>query len=407
MSMAHLPTIMIVAPSAPPLGGGGVTSAHYNLFTLLKKRGFPVSFATFGDWPVSAIQDDVFRFGGSPSLIKLLHLALWPYLKLRGSRRLAYQMADIFAAAPGAIRLNRFLKTVNPDIIVLPDHGAPGLFVTAGKNSRLFLIAHHNPARFTGNPLLGDFCPLDAELAVEVERHVFRKIAGVICPSDYMLNSVIETYGNDRPMTIIPNVVDIEALTAVTKARFDERFDISPEAPVVYLPSAGSKLKGSRFVFEIIRRLSCAYRENLVFYLSGDISSELAEELRHAPANARLLMPGQLPYHEHLSLVKGCSFGVSPTLIDNFSMALLEAGYCGLPMVAFDVGGTGEIIVDGENGFLVPYLDIEMLISKSMLLLDRQSRSLLFNNIQDFLNLRFNQDDIVDQFLHFVGVECP
>jgi glycosyltransferase involved in cell wall biosynthesis len=405
MPMSDKHKILIIAPSAPPLGGGGITSAHYNLFTILKKRGLTVFFATFGDWPVIAEKEGVFRFGGSPWLIKLLLFVLWPYLKLRGSRKLAYQIADILAAFPGSIRLNHFIKTVNPDIVVLPDHGAPGLFISGGKNRSLFLIAHHNPARFIGNPLLGDFCPLDAELAVGLERRVLRKVSGVICPSEYMLNSMKTTYGNFLPITVIPNVVDIEEIDASPKARLDERLGLNPEATVVYIPSAGSRLKGSRFVFEIVRRLSSTSKQPLGFYLSGDIPDDLKEELRYVPDTTRLLMPGQLSYRDHLALVKGCSFGVSPTLIDSFGMAILEAGYCGLPMVAFNVGGTGEVIADGNNGYLVPYLDVEELIAKATQLLDRQNCLKMGETTKDYMNTRFDQHDIINRFMNFIGVE--
>ena len=35
-------------------------------------------------------------------------------------------------------------------------------------------------------------------------------------------------------------------------------------------------------------------------------------------------------------------------------MTLLEAGAAGLPAVVTDVGGNGEIVIDGESGFVVP-----------------------------------------------------
>jgi glycosyltransferase involved in cell wall biosynthesis len=405
MPKPGMPSIIVVASSAPPLGGGGISTAHYNLFTILKRRGFPVSLATFCDRPVTVKEEGIYRFGGSPFLINFLHLVLWLYLKLKGSRKLAYQSADIIAAFPGAFRLNRFLKTVKPDIVLLPDHGAPGLFIAAGKNCRLFLMAHHNPARFADNPLLGDFCPLDAELAVKLEKRVLRKFSGVICPSEYMLNSMNTTFGNASPITVIPNVVDIEEILSTPKARLDEYSGFSPESTVIYIPSAGSRLKGSRFVFEIIRRLSSASKEPLGFYLSGEINDELVEELQHVPANARLIMPRRLSYHDHLALVKICSFGISPTLIESFGMAILEAGYCGLPMVTFNVGGTGEIISDGNNGYLVPHLDVEQLIAKAEMLLDKQSCLLMALKTKAYLDQRFNQDEIVDQFLRFIGVE--
>lgn len=61
---------------------------------------------------------------------------------------------------------------------------------------------------------------------------------------------------------------------------------------------------------------------------------------------------------EILPLVDGV---VSASVDEALPTALIEAGACGLPVVATDAGGTREIVEDGVNGRLVPVRDIPAL----------------------------------------------
>lgn len=53
-------------------------------------------------------------------------------------------------------------------------------------------------------------------------------------------------------------------------------------------------------------------------------------------------------------LLQGFDVFALSSLSEGYSMALLEACASGLPIVATDVGGNREIVVDGRNGLLVP-----------------------------------------------------
>lgn len=52
---------------------------------------------------------------------------------------------------------------------------------------------------------------------------------------------------------------------------------------------------------------------------------------------------------------------VSASVDEALPTALIEAGACGLPVVAADAGGTREIVIDGVNGRLVPMRDVRAL----------------------------------------------
>ena len=53
-------------------------------------------------------------------------------------------------------------------------------------------------------------------------------------------------------------------------------------------------------------------------------------------------------------LLAGCSIGVLSSDSEGLSNAIMEYMTAGLPVVCTDVGGNGELVRDGENGFLVP-----------------------------------------------------
>ena len=56
-------------------------------------------------------------------------------------------------------------------------------------------------------------------------------------------------------------------------------------------------------------------------------------------------------------------------------MALLEAMATGLPAVVTDVSGSGQVVVDGESGLVVPPGDVERLCAAIGLMLDDPDRA--------------------------------
>jgi glycosyltransferase involved in cell wall biosynthesis len=89
---------------------------------------------------------------------------------------------------------------------------------------------------------------------------------------------------------------------------------------------------------------------------------------------------------------------VYPSLYENFSQPILEAGSYGIPIIATKVGIAPEIIDDGESGFLVSG-DSEILAQKLEQLGNSSERKEMGHKIQEKVRKKFAWSQIMDQYM--------
>ncbi len=84
-------------------------------------------------------------------------------------------------------------------------------------------------------------------------------------------------------------------------------------------------------------------------------------------------------------------FVVSSVWPEPFGMTGPEAMRYGLPVVAFDAGGIREWLIDGENGFLVPWMDTKKFAARvEKLLLDKDLARRMGHNGMERVNREYN-----------------
>ncbi|WP_240500238.1 glycosyltransferase [Halioglobus japonicus] len=78
---------------------------------------------------------------------------------------------------------------------------------------------------------------------------------------------------------------------------------------------------------------------------------------------ALVTVTGNLDHAALLESVHSANIVVVPSLSEGFGLTALEAMALSKPVVASDVGGLKEVIIDGESGVLFPAGDSEELAS--------------------------------------------
>ncbi len=391
--------IAIISSSFPPYGTGGVTTSHFNLYRMLKKKYSNIRVFTFYDLGKNkTFTNNIVRFGSPKIYMDFVQLLSRISFGITDPGKDAFETSSIFQVIPAILKMNKALSRYNPDFVIIPDHTAPALFFKKPIGSKMILISHHNPRRFSDKKLFPNRSIKDINIAVRLENIALRKIDYVICPSNYMKSEFIKTYKYNKSISVIHNVLDESIIQGIKPFDLHKRMGLNKNSKIIYVPSAGNVYKGSLLLPEIIEKILSNTKEKIGFYLSGDISEEKLERIKKISKNVRIFAPGKVDYLTNISFVKGCDFAISPTLIENFSMAILEASFCGLPTVSFITGGVPEIIKDGENGFLVKCPNISFFAKKTKLLLDDGKLSKMKKSATEVYKKKFHSTIIIKDF---------
>jgi glycosyltransferase involved in cell wall biosynthesis len=132
-------------------------------------------------------------------------------------------------------------------------------------------------------------------------------------------------------------------------------FGLHPELPTVLYLGALSREKNVAAVLEAIARSEGC---QLLVVGDGPQRAEI-EALAERMAGERTRIAGATD--DPTPAYAAADVVVLPSLSEGLPAVLIEAGLCGLPAVATDVGGVREIVVPGVSGELVP-LDTGSLI---------------------------------------------
>jgi glycosyltransferase involved in cell wall biosynthesis len=157
------------------------------------------------------------------------------------------------------------------------------------------------------------------------------------------------------PITVIPYGVDTENFQPRDRSFARQLFGIPPEARVVLFVAdwAGEKRKGLDLLVEAIKEIE-DFPDLCVFTIGRNIARQEIGNRSIAIEQIRDELTMSLAY-------SAADLFVVPSLQDNLPNTALEAFACGIPTVAFAVGGLTDIIRDDETGVLVAPGDVRAL----------------------------------------------
>lgn len=193
---------------------------------------------------------------------------------------------------------------------------------------------------------------LRTELADKIKT-ALEEARAVVCVCRFLAGKAIGAGCPEYKLRVIPNGVALDEFSQTGPGPETEPY-------ILFLGNL-RHVKGVDLLLSAFGRI---VRESgdIKLYLAGDGNEKasLVEAVLNEPAlSGRVLFLKPVSGKEKAGLFANCLFFVCPSRVEAFPIVNLEAIASSKPVVAFDVGGVGEAVTDGENGFLIKPYDLD------------------------------------------------
>jgi glycosyltransferase involved in cell wall biosynthesis len=191
---------------------------------------------------------------------------------------------------------------------------------------------------------------------------------------------------------------------AVDHTRFTPPASPRPPVPLVGYVGRIKRYKRIDYLLEALKLVAETIPDvRLAMAGSGDYLPALMSLAERLGISDRVDFMGFVSEQEKVDMLRRAQVVVNPSSKEGWGVTVIEANACGAPVVASDVPGLRDAVVDGKTGFLVPYGDVDGFAKRIVQVLSDDSlRSTLSRQAIDWAK-RFNWDDSADAILRVIG----
>lgn len=271
------------------------------------------------------------------------------------------------------VKLVRLFRSLAPDIVHTHTAKAGALGRVAARICRVPIIIH----TFHGHVLDGYFSPPVTRLFLAVERGLARRSTRIVVLGP-RLRAAMLALGIGRPeqYAVVPLGLELDRFRAVRPdpRTLREALGVPADAPLLGSIGRLASIKDHPTLFRALAALPTGPAPpHLAVVGDGECRGALERLAGSLGLGARVHFLGWR--HDLEAILAGCDVVISSSRNEGTPVALIEAMAAGVPVLATAVGGVGDLVADGETGWLVPPADPEAMAARLRLLLADRSRA--------------------------------
>ena len=174
----------------------------------------------------------------------------------------------------------------------------------------------------------------------------------VVTISDGIRQVLLSEGLDENKITLVRSAVDFSSFPdPISRDVFLQRFGLSDDNLVIGCAAQLIERKGHRFLIDALPDVASQFPQlSVLLFGKGSQEKALKQQVTRLGLDKIVSFPGFVDdiksIYPHLDIL------VHPALMEGLGVALIEASYCKLPIIAARAGGIPEIVHDQETGIL-------------------------------------------------------
>ena len=169
-----------------------------------------------------------------------------------------------------------------------------------------------------------------------------------------------------REIAVIPNFVDLDTYRRTPDPARRARYCEPGEKLVIHLSNL-RPVKQVDAVVRVFAQIQARVPARLLIVGEGPELGRAEQLIGELGIGAEVELIGES--QDVVGLLSVSDLFLLPSLQESFGLSALEAMACGVPVVASNVGGLPEVVVDGVTGFMHPPDDVESMAESAVRIL--------------------------------------
>lgn len=223
----------------------------------------------------------------------------------------------------------------------------------------------------------------------------------VTAVSQWLADETRRNFDTDRPISVVHNFVDAE--TFKPRARHPDRDRYAaPDEPIVLHISNFRPVKNLATLVRTFARVRERVKSRLILVGDGPERVPVEKLVHELGIEGSVCFLGNQEFIEDLFPLADAF--LLPSLHESFGLVVLEAMSAAVPVVATNVGGTREVVVEGVTGFLRAPDDVDGMVEALVGILGDPERGRALGEAGRKRALEaFHPDQIVPRYLEVYG----